>query len=213
MIVSILGAPVVGRGNQAEILSRRLDTGYISVGALLRKHRQNQTNLGKQADSYIHVGNLVPPALFVDIIVQHLESSNCLKGAIIDSFPKIVEGAELLDSALASENKHLDTIVYIDVSLDILVERMSQHWLCLHCRSRYHKMYDPPDTPGVCDYCGHELINREWDRRDAELHLASYFASVTPVLEYYRTTNRLIEIDGEQDFDKVTEDLIAAIRR
>ncbi|MGI8586647.1 MAG: adenylate kinase [Chloroflexia bacterium] len=214
MIILLLGAPGAGKGTQADILSERLHMAHVASGDLLREHRRNGTDLGKLADGYIQRGELVPDDLVIDILVARLEADDCAGGVILDGFPRTVAQANALDKSLALRGERVDKALYIKVSHDALIDRLAGRWMCRKCNSTYHEKFNPPPVAGVCGNCGGELYQREDDRRDVVEHrLDVYFEQTMPVIEYYRVHDSLAEINGEQEIDRVTEDLMSAINR
>jgi len=214
MIILLLGAPGAGKGTQSEVLSHRLEMVHVASGDLLRENRRNGTALGKQADDYIKKGNLVPDELVIGMITNRLKAADCVHGVILDGFPRTVVQAESLDQTLAPQGKRVNKALYIKVSHDTLINRLSGRWICRNCQASYHEKFNPPKVDGVCDVCGGELYQREDDRREvAENRLRIYFEQTTPVIEYYRLHDSLVEIDGEQEIEQVSHDLMAAIGR
>ena len=60
MKLILFGAPGVGKGTQAKILSHVYHIPHISTGDILREAIKSQTDLGKKAQSFMEKGNLVP---------------------------------------------------------------------------------------------------------------------------------------------------------
>lgn len=214
MIILLLGAPGAGKGTQAEVLSNQLDMVHIASGDLLRENRKKGTPLGKLADEYIKRGELVPDHLVIDMITTRLKAADCARGVILDGFPRTVAQAEALDTTLALTGKRVNRALYIRVGDAALIDRLSGRWICRNCQASYHEKFNPPQVPGVCDICGGDLYQREDDRREVAVNrLRVYFEQTFPVIAYYRKLDSLAEIDGEQEIDRVSHDLIAAIER
>jgi len=214
MIILLLGAPGAGKGTQAEVLSNQLDMVHIASGDLLRENRRNGTPLGKLADEYIKRGELVPDKLVIDMITTRLKAADCARGVILDGFPRTVTQAESLDATLALTDKRVNRALYIRVSDSLLIDRLSGRWICRNCQASYHEKFNTPQVPGVCDICGGDLFQRDDDRREVAAHrLEVYFEQTFPVIDYYRKHDSLAEIDGEQEIDKVSHDLMVAVER
>jgi adenylate kinase len=187
---------------------------HVASGDLLRDHRRRGTALGKLADEYIKIGNLVPDDVVIDMITHRLKAADCVHGVILDGFPRTVVQAESLDGTLGLDGKRVDKALYIKVSHDALINRLSGRWICRSCQASYHEKFNPPRVDGVCDICGGQLFQREDDKREvAEDRLKTFFELTLPVIEYYREHDSLVEIDGEQDIEKVTQDLMVALGR
>jgi adenylate kinase len=215
MYVILLGAPGAGKGTQAKILSERLQIAHVSSGDLLRDNIKRGTQLGLEAKGYMDRGELVPDDTVIQMIVAHLATPACANGAMLDGFPRTIPQAEALGVALQEGfNKGLTAVLYIKVGTEELLNRLSGRWICRICQTPYHSLYNPPKVPGVCDLEGGELYQREDDTRStAERRLQVYFNQTMPLIDYYIERGLLIEINGQQEVEKVAEELISALNR
>jgi adenylate kinase len=208
-----LGAPGSGKGTQAEALTQGLGLVHIASGDLFREAVQKGTELGKVAESYMKKGLLVPDDVTVAMTLDRLAQPDCRQGAILDGFPRTLEQAKALEEAFRREGKEIDRVLYIEVSNDELLARLSGRWLCRQCQRPYHTRNYPPKVQGQCDACGGPLYQREDDTpQTARKRLEVYFAQTTPLIEYYRAKGLLAEIDGEQGVEQVGKHLLAAVR-
>ena len=212
MIIILLGAPGAGKGTQADLIGERLGLVTIASGNLLRENIGNGTPLGLRADAYMQRGELVPDGLVIDMVTARLKAPDVARGVILDGFPRTLGQAQALDANLAAQHKQVDRALYIKVTDEALLDRLSGRWICRNCQASYHEKFNPPRVGGVCDLCGGELYQRSDDRRDVmENRLRVYFDQTMPVIEYYQANGTLVEIDGAQDIEKVGEDLLAAV--
>jgi adenylate kinase len=202
--VVLLGAPGAGKGTQAEALGRRLGMPRVASGDLFRENRRNRTQLGLLAESYMDRGELVPDNVTIGMVIERLSRADCARGAILDGFPRTVEQAKALDEALAARGSRIAVAVYIQVSNEELVRRLSGRWLCRGCDAIYHIEFNPPRVASVCDKCGGELYQRDDDRPETvRRRLEVYLQQTMPVIAYYREKGLLAEIDGEQSVEAV----------
>src|SRR2546426_8263882 len=131
---------------------------------------------------------------------------------MFDGFPRTIEQAAALDTALAKDGKQIARVAYINVGTDELVSRLTGRWSCRFCGAVYHKQNQPPKVAGVCDNCGSELYQREDDKPEVvRTRLEVNLRNLTPMLEYYRAQGKLREVDGERDVEAVAHDLAEAI--
>lgn len=210
-----LGAPGAGKGTQTAMLSAALDIPRISSGDLFREHIRQQTDLGRQARSYIDQGELVPDEVTVQMVMRRLGEADCARGAILDGFPRTIPQAEALEAGLAAQGKTIRTVVDLVVDHEILVERLSGRWMCGSCGSSYHTSFHPPAVKGRCDVCGADLYQRDDDRpATIEHRLEVYYNQTAPLQEFYRSRGSLAPIDGEQPIEAVYERVlnVAGIR-
>ena len=212
--IVLLGPPGVGKGTQAKILAETTNLAHVSSGDLFRDNLKNQTELGKLAKSYMDKGELVPDDVTIQMIKDRLTRPDCEAGAILDGFPRTPVQADALEKMLADFNSKVDYVPFITAPEEILVERASGRWTCRAQGHIYHQKFNPPQKPGVCDIDGSELYQREDDKVETvSKRIRVYFEQTMPLVEYYRQKGVLVEIDGSQPVEQVTEELLAALKR
>ena len=213
MRIILLGAPGSGKGTQAERLSREAGLLHIASGDLFRQAEKEGTELGRLAASYMEKGLLVPDEVTVRMILERLASLENMRGYILDGFPRTIEQAKALDEALAGQGEMIDKVIYINVSREELLRRLSGRWICRQCQAPYHLVSSPPKMTGKCDHCGGELYQRPDDTREtAEKRLEVYFAQTAPLINYYQQSGKLVEIDGGKTIEEVNKELLALLR-
>jgi adenylate kinase len=202
--VVLIGPPGAGKGTQARLLSERLAIPPISTGDMLREAQLAGTALGREAQRYMDEGRLVPEPVVVGIVDERLKADDAKGGFILDGFPRTVGQAEALDAMLARRGAALDAVLAIDVPRADLVERLAGRQVCRRCGTMFHRTFDPPRTPGVCDRCGGELHQRADDREDRiTMRLDQLAKEVAPVADYYRRKTLLRQIEGTGTRDDV----------
>lgn len=212
--IVLLGPPGVGKGTQAEILADKTKLAHVSSGDLFRENIKNQTELGKQAKSFLDKGDLVPDDLTISMIRDRLNRSDCEAGAILDGFPRTPAQADALEKMLAEFNGQVDAVPYITAVESILVERASGRWTCRGQGHIYHQKFNPPKQVGICDVDGSELYQREDDKVETVTkRIRVYLEQTMPLVEYYRNSGKLIEIDGAQAVEQVTKELLSALKK
>lgn len=208
----LLGAPGAGKGTQAATLLRELDLAHIASGDLFRQEQNGGSELGQIAKSYMEKGLLVPDEVTIKMILNRIAAPDCAKGVILDGFPRTLEQAKALEKALTAEGKVIDMVLYIKVSMEELLRRLGERWICRQCQVPYNIAELLSKVPGRCDHCGGELYQRPDDSVEtARKRLEVYFAQTAPLIEYYSKAGKLLEINGEQGVKAVTKDLLAAI--
>ena len=208
----LLGPPGAGKGTQAQIVSKALGLPHISSGDIFRENLKNQTELGRQAKGYMDRGELVPDDLTISMVRDRLTKSDCAEGALLDGFPRTPAQAEELDKILAAIGSEIKVVPYIKVESQVLVERLSGRWTCKAQGHVFHEKYNPPKQAGVCDFDGSELYQREDDKAETvKNRIQVYFKQTLPLIEYYRKAGTLVEIDGDQVIEKVTQEFLRAL--
>jgi adenylate kinase len=208
----LLGPPGAGKGTQAGIVAKATSLAHISSGDLFRENIKNQTELGKQVDAILKRGDLVPDDVTIRMIRDRLSRPDCAGGAVLDGFPRTPAQAQALNGMLAEFHGKVDVVPYIQVPEAELIKRLSGRWVCRAQGHVYHEVFNPPKQAGVCDVDGSELYQRDDDKRETvEKRIGVYLTQTAPLIEHYRGEGRLVEIDGAQEIDKVTADLLAAL--
>jgi len=209
----LLGPPGVGKGTQAKIISERTGLAHISSGDLFRENLKNQTELGKLAQTYMSRGELVPDDLTIAMIRERLNRSDCQIGAILDGFPRTPAQAGALETMLEEFDGTVDAVPFITAAEDVLVERLSDRWTCRANGHIFNKKSNPPMKEGECDYDGSELYQREDDKAETvKRRILVYLEQTSPLIAYYRERGKLVEIDGMQTIEQVSQQLVSALK-
>lgn len=189
----LLGAPGAGKGTQAVRLVDELGIPQISTGDLLRNAVAQGTDLGKEAQTYMAAGKLVPDELVLSLVVARLSEPDAAKGYILDGFPRNISQAE----ALVARGIKLDRVLSLDVPKEELIGRLTGRRICRACQASYHLTFNPSKKEGVCDRCGGELYQRKDDSADVIANrLEVYEAQTAPLLDYYEKAGILRRIPG-----------------
>jgi adenylate kinase len=212
--IVMLGPPGVGKGTQAKILSERTGLAHISSGDLFRENLKNQTELGKLAQTYMTKGELVPDDVTVAMIKDRLNRPDAQAGAILDGFPRTPAQAEALETMLRDFNGQVDIVPFVTAGEDVLIDRLTGRWTCRAEGHIFNEKTNPPKVAGKCDFDGSELYQRDDDKAETvKNRIKVYFNQTAPLISYYRDHGKLVEIDGTQSIDQVTEDLLTALKK
>jgi adenylate kinase len=214
MRIILMGPPGAGKGTQAEKLTQKLAVPHISTGDMFRKAIKEETELGKQAKSFMDQGKLVPDEVTIGIVKERLAEPDCQKGFLLDGFPRTVAQADALNGILEEMNVALDAVINITVFREILIERLTGRRVCKSCGATYHIIFNPTKNDGICDKCGGELYQRNDDKLETVGNrLDVYEAQTSPLIEYYEKKGLLKNIDGSQPMDVVLTNVLAALGR
>jgi adenylate kinase len=212
--IVLLGPPGAGKGTQAQIISETMNLPHISTGDLFREHLKNQTELGKEAQTYMSKGQLVPDSLTIEMVKDRLSRKDCENGALLDGFPRTSAQAEAFDKMLAeSFNGKVDCVPCIEVDTELLIDRLCGRWMCPNGHV-FHKTFNPPKESGVCDICGCALYQRDDDKIETvSKRIDVYEAQTAPLIKYYEQQNVLQRIDGTQSIDLVSRDILDVLKK
>ena len=165
MNIILLAPPAAGKGTQSELLIEKYKFNQISTGELLRKIASSDTDLGKRLKEILSNGKLVNDEIVLEVIENYLDNHSNPNGYIFDGFPRNNIQAQELDSMLANRNQKIDYVFYLDVSKDILLNRITGRRLCKSCGKVYNVHIDSlkPKKDSICDKCGGALVQRKDD--------------------------------------------------
>ena len=189
MNIILFGAPGAGKGTQANFLINEFDLVQISTGDMLREAVKLKTELGKQVETIMANGDLVPDEIIFSLISNRLNNEDIKKGFIFDGFPRNLKQAQKLDEIINDMNIHLDFVFHIDVDEEILTSRIEN-------RAKPEKLTRKDDTSSI-------LIER----------LKVYNRETKPVLDYYSNKKILNVIDGMGTIEDVSLNISMVIKR
>lgn len=210
MVIIMLGAPGTGKGTVAGFLTGELGIPQVSTGDIFRKHMKEGTELGKIAESYITNGKLVPDELTIELVKNRLEEQDVQEGIILDGFPRTVKQAEELDKILGNKGRKVDIVVNLTTPEEEIIERVVSRRICSNheCKTVYNLQLNPPKQEGICDKCGHELIQRKDDNIETvKARLDNYFKQTSPLVEYYKKKGNLYSALVSKTINKLGKDV------
>lgn len=201
--ILLFGPQGSGKGTQGEKLSTFLHLPLIVTGNIFRQNMKDKTELGILAQQYINQGNLVPDEVTNQMIGKRIQEADCAAGFVLDGFPRNLVQAQALDSYT-----HVTHLLHIRVSDQEAIERIGNRRTCIEQGHVYHLIYNPPAQPNICDIDQSPLQQREDDTTEAlKKRLAIYHEETEPLLEYYKTQDVVVEINGEQSIELVWKDI------
>ncbi len=206
----LLGAPGVGKGTQAELLSERLKACQLSMGEIFRAARAaDPATLSPamlDALGYMKRGELVPDETVIALVRERTACLKCKYGFLLDGFPRTVPQAEALEEILHENGLELDAVLNYELPVEEAVARLSGRRTCRVCKTTYHVVTKPPRNENVCDKCGGELYQREDDRPESiRVRLQAYEESTAPLTEYFQKLGILINIPATGSPQQVFE--------
>ncbi len=206
MKLLILGPQGSGKGTQAERISQAYGIPAISTGQLIRNQIAKKTPLGKQIEGIITKGDLIDDALAFQLVVNRIAESDCVKGFILDGFPRNVEQAKLLAARVK-----LNVVIYLHVPDTLVVERIGNRITCTKCGRIYNATSLKPKKSGICDACGGKLEKRADDNEEAIRHrLEQFHEKTSPLLTYYG--NQVKRFDGSKSINQVEKELLSFLK-
>ncbi|TMB70287.1 MAG: adenylate kinase [Chloroflexi bacterium] len=218
MNLILFGAPGAGKGTQTGSLIETYHIPAIATGDMLRAQRRAGTALGEQVKGYMDRGELVPDALMIDIIKDRLQKLDAKNGFILDGFPRTVAQAEALDATLDTQlGRRVDAVIYLRVSRQVLIDRLSHRYSCRTCDAVYNFTPKQALEAPRCTVDGGELYQRPDDHPEIVAHRIDVFLTHTaPLIDYYTKQHKLENIDGQMSVEDVRADItrrLSALRK
>ena len=197
MNILILGPQGSGKGTQARLIAEKLNLFYLESGALLREIAKIDPYVNETINTK---GELLPDEETVKIIKNHLDKNVPTgQNIVLDGFPRSLPQYELFKSYLSSKGTRLDKAVFLNISDDEAVRRLSARRNCSKCGAVYNFITNPPKAPEACDKCGGSLIQRPDDKPEIiQERLKQYRVTTEPLVDKLEAEGALIKINGEQ---------------
>ena len=215
MRIVLLGPPGVGKGTQGRRLATERGCALISTGDMLRDAVARRTPLGLQARQLMDAGHLVPDDVIVGLVRERSLEPDAATGFVLDGFPRTVPQAVALDAMLAERSLRLDGVALLLAADEELVRRLSSRWECPVCRRVFNSLSAPSKDGRHCDdHPETELRQRADDTAETvRTRLKVYGEQTAPLVDFYRSTGRLVEVQGTGPLDEVQRALQSAVGR
>ena len=208
MKLILLGPPGVGKGTQAQRICKQYDAVQISTGDMLRSEIKAGTDLGKKASDIIKAGHLVSDDIILGMVENRLFGDNKPANYILDGFPRTIPQAEGLDKMYEKHDEQLDMVLLLEISENLIVDRLAARRSCKACNQVYHLVSMPPKVENVCDKCGGQLYQREDDKPETiKNRLKVYKEQTEPLANYYKAKGLLKVVDASGTPDEVHENV------
>lgn len=214
MYLIIFGAPGVGKGVQAKMLSVNYNIPQISTGDMLRQAVKDETELGVKAKSIMKQGRLVPDDLMINIIKERILKPDCVNGFILDGFPRTIPQAESLSKLMKQMRLPAFICIEICVPDNVIIKRITSRKVCEHCHKDYNPNTNPAPADNKCTDCGGKIITRHDDNEDTiKERLKVYYEQTALIKNYYENRGRFITIDGNKTVEEVYNNIIKKLNK
>jgi adenylate kinase len=182
----LFGPPGSGKGTQSEKLIAKYGLKHLSTGDLLRNEISRQTPLGKEAQSFMDKGQLVPDEVVIGMISSALDENPAAKGFLFDGFPRTATQAEALDKLLDLKEAPIAVMLALEVSEDELIKRLLKRG----------------QTSGRSDDTNENVIRAR---------ITEYRNKTEMVADYYRQFDKVVMVKGEGTVDEIFSRLCTEI--
>ncbi len=212
MRIVLLGAPGSGKGTQAKRLEADRNIPQISTGDMLRAAVAAGTRFGQRAKDIMEAGQLVSDDIMLGIINERLTEPDVEQGFILDGFPRTENQALDLEDLLDQLGSPLDAAVLLDVDFEILLKRLTGRRTCSLTGKLLNIYFSSREELDACTSAGGELMQRDDDNEETiKSRLDVYRQQTEPLVEYYRSRDKLRTVDADGSMDDVYERLLAVL--
>ena len=212
MNILIMGPAGAGKGTMSDLILKEYDIPHISTGDMLRENVRNNTELGKEAKSYMEAGKLVPDGVINAMVEKRLQEPDCQKGYLLDGFPRTLIQAETFSEIADKIVKPVEAVIALEFDFGILKERITGRRICPKCGAIYHIKNSPSKVEGICDVCGGELQQRKDDTvEQLKVRMDEYDNSTKPVIDFYEGKGVVTHINASQKPDIVFGEIKEAL--
>jgi adenylate kinase len=206
ILLLLLGPPGSGRDVLAVKVSSTFSLPYISCADLVLDYSDDEGEIGKKMRQFLHSGDMIPDAMILELISERVKKQDCVRGFLLDGFPKTREQAVALKNHFEKAFRILPT--HIRASCEWLINFHEGRLVCTTCGRVYHTDRSPPKNAEYCDFCETELTQRDDDspetlRKKSE----NYSSTMLPLLNFYTQEKQLVEIDGNRPLDEMMHDI------
>ena len=188
MILIFFGPPGAGKGTQANLIANHFNIPHLSTGDILRNRLLQKNELSTRLKKVIDRGQLVSDDILNEIVSNRINEQDCLKGFVLDGYPRTKDQALFLNSILNSKNLKIDKIIDIDLDEKIIVKRII-------ARSKTENRQDDKEVV-------------------IKTRISRYLSETKPLSDFYKFKyhSDYLVINGNQEIEKIAEDIVKIIK-
>ena len=197
MNITFISAPAAGKGLISSMINEKYGFPHISIGDLLRS--VDDEKVKKQLEN----GEFVDNRIIARLLSERLSKSDCKDGFILDGFPRNMSQISIYEEICEKANDKKNVIIVLDMPKEIGEMRILGRRVCLNCGNVFNEMFESkPKVSGICDHCGHKLVQRTDDNLEVYEHRYDTFLKETkPVIDYFEIKGKVYHVDGSKSSD------------
>ena len=202
--IILFGPPGAGKGTQSGLISTITGKPQVSTGDMLREAVSDNSEVGREAKSYMDKGLLVHDKIIMELIKIRLSKDDAKNGLLFDGFPRTTPQAMALEKLTS-----VSMVVSLVVQDDEIVSRIAGRRTDPETGEIYHVEYKPAPQD-----IRSRLLQRDDDTEDTVRNrLSTFHKQTAPLSDFYRDKGILIEVDGSGDIEQVSSSIEAIIKR
>jgi adenylate kinase len=163
----------------------------------------------------INSGKLIPSEEMTMYVLDFLKTQKPdLKDILFEGFPRFITQYEALANFLRGKGDDIDTVISLEVSEKVAIERISSRRVCEGCGENFNTVTKPPKIDGICDKCGGKLIQRQDDNPESvKVRFKYYQENTKELIDYLDKNGILVKVDGERPIDEIASDLRGIVEK
>lgn len=210
--IILMGPPGAGKGTHAQWMAEDFNIPHISTGDMFREAMSSGSELGNKIKDLVNAGGLVSDELTCALVKERISQKDCENGYLLDGFPRTIAQAEAFAKMAPEIGRDVNLVINISCPDEVLVGRIVTRRVCPSCGASYNVVTMKPKKEGVCDHCGHDLIQRKDDNEESfKTRLSNYYKSTAPLLDFYKEKGLLHDFDGTTGAESLKKELSALL--
>ena len=204
MNIILFGPPGAGKGTQAQYIVKKYDYFQLSTGDLLRDEIKNKSELGKKISKIIGKGKFVTDEIANSLLIKIITSPQYKKKIIFDGYPRNINQAINLEKLLKNNNQEIGSIIFLNVSREIVEKRISGRIICEKCNTTLNELTNKEELEK--HLCGQKYLKKRPDDNTQTIikRYDAYIEQTKPVLDHYSSNSNFYEIDGSLKIDEIS---------
>ena len=207
MNIVLFGLPGSGKGTQSNFLSKEYQLHKVSTGDLLRHQAKNNDELGLKIKSKIDKGLLVSDDIIDKLVVKIISNKSYYNRLIFDGYPRTLPQAKNLDNLFKKFNQKINFVFSLKTDENIIIKRILGRLTCTKCGMIFNKFFNKPNAEN--HKCESIYLKKREDDNETVLRerFKTYNELNAPILDYYKTQNLFVEIDGMLEIEQIHDKL------
>ena len=183
----IVGPSGCGKSTQAKLIAEKYNLTHLSMGQILRDEIAAKTGFGLEAKSYVDQGVWAPDDLVFDMLISKLKTLD-FQNFIIDGFPRVLNQGRIIEFFLKKQNQPFSLLIHLDVTFEEIMARRAK------MGAEFQDAARSDNTPEA-------VAARQ----------KSYDDTIVPIKEYFKSKEKLFEVDGNRPVEPIFEDIVKKI--